>query len=179
AFEALRELLIRVAARRPLVIWVDDLQWGDEASAPLLRELMQGPRGAGLLLVLSYRSEDAGRSELLRAVEDAPGRRLALGPLPHRDACTLAARLLGAGGAERIDEIATESGGSPFFVAQLTHSVAARARDGDLASDDRVGLTVDTVVQEHLDRLEPRARALLEVVAVAGGSIERSFALRA
>jgi predicted ATPase len=54
ATRALKELLLWVADRQPLVVWIDDAQWGDESS--------------GALLLLTYRDEDAPASAFLRSL---------------------------------------------------------------------------------------------------------------
>jgi tetratricopeptide (TPR) repeat protein len=177
AFAALHVLLAKAAERQPLVVWIDDLQWGDEASAPVLLGLMSEPGCPGLLLVLSHRSEDVKSSALLQCLALAPCREVALAPLAESASRALAAQLLGDDGPARANEIAARAGGSPFFLAELAHSAALRASD-PVRSGGGVP-TVETVVGERLDRLEPDARRLLEVVALAGDAIERGVALRA
>src|SRR5262249_20782173 len=188
AFAALRELLARLADRTTPVVYIDDLQWGDAASAALLADLMRPPDPPPLLLLCCYRSEDAETSPLLRELlapepqGDGMGgvdiRHVPVGPLLPGEACDLAMTLLGRDApvtralAERV---ARESGGSPFFVDELVrHLQAGEELEARTSSEREVSL--EEVLRARLLRLPPRARRLLEVVAVAGRPIKQQVA---
>ena len=142
AFAALRELLLRLVRfeRALLVFFIDDLQWGDLDSAELFLNLTCMPGAPALLLLAAYRSEDAAKSECVRAirkVDEPEGHRrefveqweLPLGSLPPDEAQALAVALLPPQtpeAASRARAIAGESAGSPLFVQILSQSLPAR-----------------------------------------------------
>jgi predicted ATPase len=127
AFLALRDLLARLAARAPLVVHVDDGQWGDADSALLLGEVLRAP-APPVLLIVSHRSEEANAPflELLRAAHKE-AIALPVGPLSYADATALAAAVLPAGdiGGAVAGLVARESRGNAFFVTELARWVDA------------------------------------------------------
>ena len=126
------------ATASPLVLAIDDLQWGDADSLAVLSELLRPPDPPVLLLLACYRSEDAGDSPFLRRRRSAPAE--ADGPRPpragrraadaRRGARAWPWHLLGQAGPtveRQAEAIARESGGNPFFVAELVRHVQAGA----------------------------------------------------
>ncbi|MFT4978415.1 MAG: serine/threonine protein kinase, partial [Myxococcota bacterium] len=59
AFGALRDLLGRLADSRPMIVFLDDLQWGDAASASVLVDLLLAHGAPQLLFLGTCRSEEA------------------------------------------------------------------------------------------------------------------------
>ena len=186
AFEALRDLLGRIGDRRPLVLAIDDLQWGDLDSAALLVDLLRPPDPPPLLLIGCYRSEQAETSPcLVRLLDPAEGlpahvdcRPIPVGALTFEEAKGLALRLLGEEAEGPLDEVAEvvarESRGLPYFVAELVEYL--RVGGGSGSSRD---VTLDDVLWRRVGRLTEEARHLLEVLAVAGRPIRQAVACRA
>ncbi len=183
-FLALRELLGRIADRRPVVVWIDDLQWADDDSAPLLRELLKPPHAPAILWLISYRAEQhridspvlAALGDVLSLVPESCRRRIDLGPLSEDECGELAAELVGAAAfsPDAIAAICTESGGSPFIVDELL-----RSRRSNLGGDAGRKIKVSEIVGERLQSLTDEARSLIETIAVVGGPLDRRMALEA
>src|SRR5262249_36059315 len=120
AFSALRELLARLADRVPLIVAIDDLQWGDVDSGHFLTRLVTPPEPPRILLVGAYRSTDAEPSPIPTLLDDFARRDghgqvslITLEPLVRERAIELAAQMLGAGDAALAGAIAADSAGSP------------------------------------------------------------------
>jgi eukaryotic-like serine/threonine-protein kinase len=201
AFATLRKLLSLLASREPLVLFIDDLQWGDSDSAALLLELLQPPHAPPLLLICSYRSQGAEGSAFLKTLLSAPAEpgppfrtyELVVDKLDSSEALDLAWRLLRQRGPVKIaraEAIAKESGGNPFFIDQLVRyshlNVATRETDRDrqtlphATGQPPTGhLRLDNVIEAYLAQLSKEARRLLEVIAVAGQPVRMEIARRA
>lgn len=150
-FAALKELLARLAAQRPLVVVIDDVHQMDEDSRSLLAELL-APPGAPAMLLLAVGQRPLDLSEARPPGADL--RALEVGPLAPDEARRLAVRASGAAGAH-ADTILAQSQGSPFLIALLGRHV--RGWRGD--AEPSVGALVA--------RLPADARAGLEVLALA------------
>ena len=184
--QALRELFAQLArGSRPLVLWIDDAQWGDADSALLLEELLRSP-APPLLLILTSRDESFDASPLLRRLlaparpgEGAQARELVLGALPPREVGALASALLGSEDTSpQVRAVVAQSEGNPFIARELAHHVGAQATPGGPGT---LGAQVDVtrLVLERIQALPEEQRALLEVASLAGRPLARGVALRA
>ncbi|HEU5248647.1 MAG TPA: protein kinase, partial [Thermoanaerobaculia bacterium] len=178
-FAAIRELLGRLASEKPVVLFIDDLHWGDVDSALLLSEILRPPDAPAVLLVLAYRTEEAETSPLLRKLlrerDRSPEiREIAVRELPLHEAQELAHALLSDAAVtsrEQADAIARESAGSPFFIDELARYARAEA-DLREPPERLETTTVDGVVHARISHLPEDARRALQLVAVAGQPIE-------
>jgi len=189
AFRALKELLARIGDRRPLVLAIDDLQWGDLDSAALLGELLRPPDPPILLLLGIYRSEYAGASPSLQRLLAAPPaetaadvsrRTIEVEPLTEEEAVELAAEMLGGESPlhrRLAGEIGRESGGIPYFVHELVEYVRGGA---ELASGGAgPAISLEEVLRRRLEALPEETRRLLEVISVSGRPLRQGDAYRA
>jgi hypothetical protein len=185
AFSGLRQILSGIAERVPLVIWIDDAQAADSDSEKLLRDLLQPPGQAKLLLLLTYRIDGAQQDHALFDASDGQGgapaawcSQLDLGPLSLEHGRELAHSLLGQVEADTdaIGRLVDQTTGSPFFIRELVHHLKGHGKHG-LSMSPELNLTA--VLQQRLNQLDGPTRHILEVTAVAGGRIALRVLLQA
>jgi hypothetical protein len=165
AAAALRSLLNRLAARKTLLVHIDDVHWASGDSVWLLAELLRPPGIAGSMWIVSSREpvQIPGLTSppvTLQLVELATDKAIELAEcllpqdLPDRHA--------------RAVLIAGEAGGNPFLISEF-----ALNRDRDVMG------SLDAILHARISRLGVEARRLLEVVAIAGDPIDSGAAWRA
>jgi predicted Ser/Thr protein kinase len=167
AYDALRELLGRMADERPLLLFIDDLHWGDLDSAELLRALLTHPEAPALLLIGTFRSDAAGHNPCVRLLRDLASelrvgsRTIEIEPLDAVQSSALLDSLKQEG--ERLDtaSLAREARGNPYFMAELVRF--SRLEERPQSSPPTMAL----VMANRLGSLSDSARRLMELIAVA------------
>jgi DNA-binding CsgD family transcriptional regulator len=174
-FEAVLALLERLADRSPTVLVVEDLHWADRSTLDLLAFLVRNLQ-AGLLLVLTYRTDELHRRHPLRpflAELDRSGRaeRLEVGRFDRVDLADLLAGILGTRpDDDLVERIYRRSEGNAFFAEELL----AATQQGD--SNGR-GLppSLQNVLLSRVQVLPDEAQATLRIVAAASGRVEHDL----
>jgi len=186
-FEAVDRLLATLAARRPVMLILEDLHWADEMSARLLSYVGRRAGGTRLLIIGSAREEElAGATALRRAMDelsqDGRSLELVLAPLNRRDTIELVRALTrpGKGGtADGLEErVWTASEGNPFIAVEIVRAIEQNTEVSPstaLPAPERVR----KLITGRLDRLSARAQHLTAVAAVIGREFDFSLLQRA
>ncbi len=180
AFDALRVLLGALAEQHTLVLYIDDVHWGDEDSALLLEHVLRPPNAPPLLLLMSWREEDQYSSVFLKSLAKAQQRwneplsvtHVQLKELDSDESHELVNQLVEERGvdANLRYHIYKESQGNPLFIGEFVHYAS------DLKEDESPRLALEDVISRRIKTLEPAARRLLECVCISGQPLERSIA---
>lgn len=179
---AVRELLERLAATKPMVLILDDVHWADSASVDLLASLLHRPPDAAVLIVLGARPNQGPprlAAALDRALRDGALTRVELDPLTSDEAATLLGR-------ERTDPLTEalydESGGNPFYLEQLARAPAGTGVSSGVAmsvAGVQVPPLVAAALTEELAQLSRPSRLVLDGASVAGDPFEPELAAAA
>jgi class 3 adenylate cyclase/tetratricopeptide (TPR) repeat protein len=176
SFWALRRFLEILAARQPLILLLDDLQWAEPTFLDLVQHVAEWSRDAPMLILAQSRPE-------LR--DDVPGwggsvanaTSISLEPLTEAETVQLIAGLIGDPGVIVSTRVAGSAEGNPLFVEEM---VAMLIDDGFLVREDdrwiavgdlsevKVPPTVQALIAARLDRLAPSERAVMERGAIIG-----------
>jgi class 3 adenylate cyclase/tetratricopeptide (TPR) repeat protein len=154
---AFRKTLEQAAAERPLVVVLDDIQWGDETLHNLIEHVGLLSTVAPILLICMARPELAENRPTWPVT-------LRLGLLGDDDVEMLLADRVPQALRKRITRAA---GGNPLFVEEMV--AIARETDGDVA----VPPTLQALLAARLDQLDPAERRVLERGAIEGEMFHR------
>jgi serine/threonine protein kinase len=166
-FSAMRELLGRVRAERPVVIALDDMQWADADSLALLTALVRPPKPPAVSWIIASRPHWSGS----RWMRTWGAEQIDLGNLRPEHSATLATRLLVQSGwawpeARGLGEqIAVEAAGHPLFIDEL---VQQALRDGGQVPR---AVLLENALWSRVERLPPLAQVLVKLASSAAGQL--------
>jgi predicted ATPase len=182
-FHAVFDFLTGVRAKRPLLVVLDDLQWADDATALLVRDLAERVSGSHMVVIGTYwdGDQDAGRpfaSVLSRLLRRRRAQRITLGPLSDRDVEKIV-----AGNVEapltpvQVMGIQAATEGNPLFIEQSALYMSesdtllgggGRAQASFTEEDLELAQSVRGLIGRRLERLSEPAQRMLVAAAVVG-----------
>ncbi|MDQ4103261.1 MAG: AAA family ATPase [Actinomycetota bacterium] len=186
-FESVCRLLERASARQPLALLLDDVHWADRGSLALLHYLIRGLATRPLLVLLTYREDQANPAlrDLLAGLRRTGSFiELQLAGLTDQAVRMLAQNLLGRDAPTGfLDVLTARSGGVPLFVDALVGSFvdsgALYRYDGRwmLASQhpEAVPTVVSALLQSQVEGLPNEAREVLDLLAVCGAQVDHTL----
>ncbi|MFI5698221.1 AAA family ATPase [Kribbella sp. NPDC051586] len=154
-------LLRRLSAPgTPVVVAIEDLHWADESTLDLVRFLGRRIRMTRSLLLITFRDDALGSDEALRIALGGLAGERAMRRVTVPALSEGAVAILAADSGLAAEEVYRLSGGNAFFVQELVQSA------GELPASARAA------VLARVARLSDSARAVLDLVAVAGLRID-------
>lgn len=179
------QFLTRLAAKQPVLLVLENLQWADASSLELLHFLARQPReGPRIALIGTYNESERDSNESLKTTEQSLAR---LGAITVRRLDSLSAEQVVELLRQRFGvpeaELSHFSGllydwtrGNPFFIEETLKSLVDSGRllerDGKWSGWDIDSLDLPVTVREvlgaRLDLLSPDARTVANLAAVLG-----------
>ena len=180
AFEAIRNLLISISQKRPLVVAIEDLHWMDKTSEEFLDYFIDWLAQSPILLILLYRPEynhQWGSKSYYT--------KIGLGQLTSKSSAELIRAILFDCEIDRELEtlVMDRSAGTPLYLEELTFSLLENGsiqKEKDqcylaVAPEDiQVPDTIQGIIAARMDRLEDNLKHTMQVASVIG----RDFAFR-
>ena len=179
--------LQRLAAREPLLITLENLQWADPSSLELLHFVSRGAGAHPLVLLCTYADERRDANPMLRTTEQSlrslgaltPHR---LPPLSRGETADVVRQMFDVP-VEAVGDFVTRlhdrTRGNPFFIEETLKALVAggRLREeegrwvGWSTEAPELPRTIRDALAERLDRLSQGARHVATIAAVVGTQV--------
>ncbi|MBA3653689.1 MAG: AAA family ATPase, partial [Actinobacteria bacterium] len=160
-FDAVLQLLASLTSTRPLVAFIDDLQWADAASVQMLEFVRRHASHLPLLVMAAYRDGELADPDHPRRAEVAELAQKALtiplDGLDNQGIQQLRGRLGVSTTTAEAEHLRRLTGGNPFFVIESV----AYAEPGE-------SLGVQGAIEHRIDALNELEQRVLTVASIVG-----------
>ena len=158
--EEIRDHLLGRYQREPVVLAIEDIQWADDATIDLIRQLARRIDETSALLLLTYREEPQppiGMARLLGQLATSPSaQQIQVLPLSRSAVAAMA-----AGSSVNPDELYRLTSGNPFFASEMLAS-----------NETTVPRSIRDLIRGRIAELDARAHAALDAAAILGSRTE-------
>jgi class 3 adenylate cyclase len=175
------DLFTRLASARPLVLFLEDMQWSDASSIELLERLLPLIERVNLAIVLAARTDDEPLAPLIATIQQKlPNQllRMSLTRLPEVESGQMVRDLLSEGEvpAELITEVSNRADGNPFFVEEIIRMLIDRGalkREGGAWVTESLGSisvpeTLQGLIMARIDRLPDETKQVVQSASAIG-----------
>lgn len=173
--EAIRQVFLLVAQKNNLVLFLDDVQWADEASLSTISYLIERPPfDHKALIILAARTDEVNENLNHFLSSNHNSSRLnyiGLERLGSKEISSLGRYVMGYPlGQELVDQLEYETGGNPFIILETLRSLQVSKTHSGTSSHSKLPLakSVYSLIQNRIERLSPLARETSEFAAVLG-----------
>ncbi len=179
------EWVKRIARARPLVIFLDDLQWSDQATLQLLHYMSAQLGDAPVLFIGTYRPEDVNEENPMwecrvRMLREHLFNEISLSPLRWRDTREIIRGITGKrdvpDGFVKMIHQATK--GNPLFIKECVEEMLEegiidpkKGRYPETKKEIRIPKIVESVIKRRVKRLGKETRNVLQKASVIGENV--------
>ena len=182
-FIALSTLLRAESLRKPLVLFIEDVQWLDNDTHAFLpyfvRSILAEPNNKYPIAIVVTRRPEGDALEFMEVIEPQS---ITLDRLPSSDLSHLAGQVLGGRISESLlDLLEQRTEGNPFFAEQIIRylsekNLLSKNEDGlfdvDLRAERSLPLDVGAILIARLDSLAHDVRDVVQTASVLGREFE-------
>jgi len=186
-FDSLLDTILKSAQNKPLLLFIDDLQWADSGTLQLLIFIARNISSDRVMLCSAYRAEELTvqgdplpfYEQFKQAIRNIPHHDVALERMNQTEIAQMISSILGIRDvpSKFVTKLYGECEGNPFLVEEVLRSLMDEGiilRHGHIwdagvdLSSIRIPNTIKDVITHRIARLEETEKKILRYAAVAG-----------
>jgi predicted ATPase len=178
-FDAVTSFLKIGARSRPMLIVLDDIHDADKASLALLRVMVRELKGAGIIVLATYRDLEMRQSpELSKLVGELSrdAHSIPLSSLSRSEVARFVQLTAGQVPDEMLlEKLCDATNGNPLFVEGIVRSLIAEGGIGSTGAPYRafkVPNGLREAIRSRLNTLSPKSNSILTVASTIGNEFE-------